>query len=145
MKFDFGGATEHRDKVIKQLTGGVASLFKNNKIDVIEGHGSLTDDGNVKVGGSFDGDEIEAGKVILATGSVPKPILGLEFGERIVDTAAMWLGDKQPKRLAVIGAGASGTEVASAFGRLGTEVVLIEALAQILPAEDKDIAAPRPG
>jgi dihydrolipoamide dehydrogenase len=140
VKFDFGGATAHRDKVIKQLTGGVATLFKNNKIDVIKGHGSLTDDGNVKVGGSFDGDEIEAGKVILATGSVPKPILGLQFGGRILDTAAMWLGNEQPKRLAVIGAGASGTEVASAFGRLGTEVVLIEALDQILPAEDKDIA-----
>ncbi len=140
VSFDFAGATAHRDKVIKQLTGGVAGLFKNNKIDVISGHGSLTEDGNVKVGGSFDGDEIEAGKVILATGSVPKPILGLQFGERIVDTAAMWLGDKQPERLAVIGAGASGTEVASAFGRLGSEVVLIEALDQILPAEDKDIA-----
>ena len=48
--------------------------------------------------------------------------------------------DEQPKRLAVIGAGASGTEVASAFGRLGTEVVLLEALDQILPLEDKDIA-----
>ena len=142
VSFDFGGATTHRDKVIKQLTGGVAGLFKNNKIDVIKGHGSLTDDGNVKVGGTFDGDEIEAGKVILATGSVPKPILGLEFGERIVDTAGMWLGDKQPKRLAVIGAGASGTEVASAFGRLGTEVVLIEALTRSSRSRTRTSRAP---
>ena len=52
----------------------------------------------------------------------------------------MWLTAEQPKRLAVIGAGASGTEVASAFGRLGTDVILLEALDQILPLEDKEIA-----
>ena len=70
----------------------------------------------------------------------PKPLLGLEFGGRVLDTEALWLLDEQPKQLAVIGAGASGTEIASAFGRLGTEVVLLEALPQILPLEDKDIA-----
>ena len=78
--------------------------------------------------------------MILACGSVPRPIGGLQFGGRIVDTAGMWLTAEQPKRLAVIGAGASGTEVASAFGRLGTEVILLEALDQILPLEDKEIA-----
>jgi|SRR5215218_526949 len=140
VEFDYSGATAHRDKVIKILTGGVGMLFEKNGVEVIKGHGSLTEDGNVKVGGSFDGDEIEAGKVILATGSIAKPLLGLQFGGRVLDTAAMWLSAEQPKRLAVIGAGASGTEVASAFGRLGTEVTLIEALDQILPLEDKDIA-----
>jgi dihydrolipoamide dehydrogenase len=138
--FDFAGAAAHRDKVIKTMVGGVSMLFDKNGIEVISGHGSLTEDGNVKVGGSFDGQEIEAGKVVLATGTNAKPLLGLQFGERILDTAAMWLTSEQPKRLAVIGAGASGTEVASAFGRLGTEVTLIEALDQILPLEDKDAA-----
>jgi len=137
---DFGKVRGHRDKVIETLTGGVAGLFKKNKIDLIEGHGSLTDDGNVVVGGSFDGNEIDAGKVVLATGSVSKPLLDLEFGDRILDTAACWLLSEQPKRLAVIGAGASGTEIASAFGRMGTEVVLLEALPQILPLEDEEIA-----
>jgi len=140
VQFDFGGATKHRDKVIKTLTGGVAMLFEKNKIDLIEGFGSVTDDANVKVGGSFDGSEIEAGSVILACGSVARPVGDLEFGGRIVDTAGMWLTSEQPKRLAVIGAGASGTEVASAFGRLGTEVILLEALDQILPLEEKEIA-----
>jgi dihydrolipoamide dehydrogenase len=138
--FDFGGAAGHRDKVIKTMVGGVSMLFEKNKIEVLDGHGSLTEDGNVKIGGSFDGQEIEAGKVVLATGTIAKPLLGLQFGGRILDTAAMWLTSEQPKRLAVIGAGASGTEVASAFGRLGTEVTLIEALDQILPLEDKDAA-----
>ena len=138
--FDFSGATRHRDKVVKTLTGGVAMLFDKNKIDVIEGQGAVTDDGNVKVGGSFDGNEIEAGTVILATGSIARPVGGLKFGGRIVDTAQMWLTAEQPRRLAVIGAGASGTEVASAFGRLGTDVIMLEALDQILPLEDKEIA-----
>ena len=137
---DFSGVAAHRDKVVKTLTGGVEMLLKKNKVDIIEGHGSVTDDGNVKVGGQFDGTEIEAKTVVLATGSVPRPVLDLQFGGRVLDTAATWLLNEQPKRLAVIGAGASGTEVASAFGRLGTEVVLLEALPQILPLEDADIA-----
>ena len=69
---DFGKVGQRREKVISTLVGGVSGLFKKNKIDVIEGHGSVTDDGNVKVGGNFDGSEIEATKcVILATGSIP--------------------------------------------------------------------------
>ena len=137
---DFAGVVKHREKVVKTLTGGVGGLFKKNKIDLIEGHASVTDDGNVRVGGQFDGTEIEAGKVILATGSIARPVLDLEFGGRILDTAGAWLLEELPGRLAVIGAGASGTEVASAYGRLGTEVVLLEALPQILPLEDEEIA-----
>jgi dihydrolipoamide dehydrogenase len=137
---DMEGVAKHRDKVVKTLTGGVSGLLKKNKIDLIEGHGSVTDDGNVKIGGQFDGTEIQAGKVIIATGSVAKPILGLQFGGRVLGTETTWALRELPKRLAIVGAGASGSEVASAFGRLGTEVVLLEALPQILPLEDKDIA-----
>jgi dihydrolipoamide dehydrogenase len=139
-EIDYGGATKHRDKVIKILTSGVAMLLKKNKVDLIEGFGSVTDDGNVKIGGQFDGTEIKTERVILACGSVPKPILGLQFGGRVLDTSAMWLLNEQPKKLCVIGAGASGTEIASALGRLGTEVVLLEALPQILPLEEPEIA-----
>ncbi len=139
-EFDWAGAGKHRAKVVKTLTGGVAMLFEKNKIEYIEGFGTLTDDGNVRIGAAKDGEEIDADKVLLACGSVSKPILDLQFGDRILDTAATWLLEEQPKRLAVIGAGASGTEIASAFGRLGTEVALIEALDQILPLEDEDIA-----
>jgi dihydrolipoamide dehydrogenase len=137
---DYSGATKHRDKVVKTLTGGVSMLFDKNKIDYIDGFGSVTDDANVKIGGQFDGTEIETDRVILACGSVAKPLLDLQFGKRILDTAGMWLLDEQPSRLCVIGAGASGTEIASAFGRLGTEVLLLEALPQILPLEDVDTA-----
>ncbi|MDP8944171.1 MAG: dihydrolipoyl dehydrogenase [Actinomycetota bacterium] len=137
---DFKATAKHRDKVIETLTGGVGGLMKKNEIDVIDGLGAVTDEGNVRVGGQWDGTEIEAGAVVLATGSVAKPLLGLRFGGRVLDTEHAWALDELPGRLAVIGAGASGIEVASAFGRLGTEVVLLEALSQILPLEDEEIA-----
>jgi dihydrolipoamide dehydrogenase len=138
--FDYSAAAKHRDKVVKTLTGGVGMLFKKNKIDLIEGFGSVTDDGNVKIGGQFDGTEIQTDRVILACGSVAKPILDLSFGKRVLDTAGMWLLNEQPSRLCVIGAGASGVEIASALGRLGTEVLLLEALDSILPLEDEEIS-----
>src|SRR6266540_4212885 len=138
---DFPKVGARRDKVIKTLTGGVSGLFKKNDIEVINGHGTVTDDGNVKVGGDFDGKEIEARKaVILATGSVAKPIPGTEFGGRVIDTQGAWLLPELPERLAVIGAGASGTEIASGYARLGVEVLLFEALDRVLPTEDADIS-----
>ena len=137
---DYSGATKHRDEVVKTLTGGVRMLFEKNKIELFEGLGQLTEDANVRIGAAKDGLELETKNVVLATGSVAKPLLGLRFGGRVLDTAATWLLNERPDRLCVIGAGASGTEVASAFGRLGSEVLLLEALDQILPLEDKDIA-----
>src|SRR5215212_1879206 len=138
---DFGHVGERRQKVISTLVGGVSGLFKKNKIEVIEGHGSVTDDGNVKVGGNFDGTEIKAEKcVILATGSVPKPVPGTQFGGRIVGTEEAWGLSELPGKIAVVGAGASGAEIASAYGRLGTEVLLFEALDRVLPTEDADIS-----
>src|SRR3954447_18716116 len=136
VSFDMAAAGKHRDKVVKTLTGGVGSLFKKHKIDLLEGSGSLAGPGKVAVGGA----EYEAGKVVLATGSVALPIPGTSFEGRVLDTAAAWLLNERPQRLAVVGAGASGTEIASAFGRFGTEVVLLEMLDQVLPAEDADIA-----
>ena len=133
---DYAGVSQRRDKVVKTLTGGVGGLFRKNGIELVEGNGSLTDGANVTV----DGNELEAGKVVLACGSVAKPIPGTEFGGRVIDTAGAWLLDDLPERLAVVGAGASGAEIASAYGRLGTEVLLFEALDRVLPTEDQDIS-----
>ena len=137
---DFDGVGARRKKVIKTLTGGVAGLFKKNGIDVIEGHGSVTDDGNVKVGGNFDGTEIAARFVILATGSVKKPLPGTRFGGRVIGTEEAWALTELPGTLAVVGAGASGTEIASAYARLGSDVTLYEGLDRVLPTEDADIS-----
>ena len=139
-KIDFAGVAERRDKVIKTLTGGVSGLFKKNSIEVIGGHGALTADGNVKVGGDFDGRELEARTVVLATGSVALPVPGTRFGGRVIDTQGAWLLDDLPGSIAVIGAGASGVEIASAYARLGTQTTLLEALDRVVPTEDADIS-----
>jgi dihydrolipoamide dehydrogenase len=110
-------------------------LWDKNKVTLIEGKGALDADANVVV----DGTTYEAGAVILATGSVALPIPGVEFGGRVLDTWGAWSLPELPKRIAVVGAGASGCEIASAYGRFGAEVLLIEMLDQILPAEDKDV------
>jgi dihydrolipoamide dehydrogenase len=136
ISFDMAAAGKHRDKVVKTLTGGVGGLFKKHKIEVLEGTGRLAGAGKVAV----DGSEYETGKIVLATGSVSLPVPGTSFGDRVLDTAGAWLLNERPERLAVVGAGASGTEIASAFGRFGTEVVLIEMLDQVLPLEDVEIA-----
>ncbi len=133
---DWDGVQARRESVREGLSGGVAGLFKNNKIDLIEGTGSLKDAGTVVV----DGTEYGAKNVLLATGSVALPIPGVEFGPRVLDTWGAWSLPEKPGKIAVVGAGASGCELASAYGRFGTEVLLIEMLDQILPAEDKDMA-----
>ena len=137
---DFDAVGARRDKVVKTLTGGVAGLMKKNAIDVIEGHGVVTDEANVKVGGNFDGTEYGAKTVILATGSVKRPLPGTQFGGRVIGTEEAWALEQLPKTLAVVGAGASGTEIASAYARLGSDVTLYEGLARVLPTEDADIS-----
>jgi dihydrolipoamide dehydrogenase len=132
---DWKALGERRAKVSETLSGGVKMLWDKNKVQWIEGEGSLTADGKVSVGGETH----EAGTVVLATGSVALPIPGVEFGERIVGTWGAWSLPEQPQRIAVVGAGASGSEIASAYGRYGTEVLLVEMLPQILPLEDKDV------
>jgi dihydrolipoamide dehydrogenase len=140
-ELDYAKVGERRKKVISTLTGGVSGLFRKNKVEYIEGFGSVTSDGNVKVGGNFDGTEIEATKcVILATGSIPKPIPGTQFGGRVIGTEGAWALEELPARMAVVGAGASGAEIASAYGRMGTEVLLFEMLDRVLPTEDADIS-----
>jgi dihydrolipoamide dehydrogenase len=133
---DFAAVNARREKVIKTLTGGVSGLFKKNSVEVVEGTSSLTGDGTVSVGE----DTIQAKTVILATGSVPKPIPGTQFGGRVIGTEEAWALDALPGTMAVVGAGASGAEIASAYARLGTDVLLFEALDRVLPTEDADIS-----
>ena len=136
VSLDWDALGKRRTSVSESLSSGVEMLFKKNKIALIEGDGSLTAEGDVKVGDEVYG----AGTVVLATGSVALPIPGVEFGDRVLDTWGAWSLPRQPRKIAVAGAGASGCEIASAYGRFGTEVILIEMLDQILPAEDKDMA-----
>jgi dihydrolipoamide dehydrogenase len=136
VEVDFAGVMARREKVVTTLTSGVGGLFKKNKIDVIEGDGALTADGDVRVGE----ETYSAATIILATGSTPRTIPGVEFSERIIGTEQAWALSELPARLAVVGAGASGAEIASGYARLGSEVSLLEAVDRLLPTEDADVS-----
>jgi dihydrolipoamide dehydrogenase len=133
---DYAAVGARREKVIKTLTGGVSGLFKKNGIEVLEGEASLAGGGAVSIGGQT----ITAKTIVLATGSVPRPIPGTSFGGRVIGTEEAWALPELPKTMAVVGAGASGAEIASAYARLGVEVLLFEALDRVLPTEDADIS-----
>ena len=136
VEVDYAAVQARREKVVSTLTGGVGGLFKKGGIDLIEGDGALTAEGDVHVGEQT----IAAETVILATGSVPRAIVGVEFGGRVIGTEEAWALRELPSSMAVIGSGASGSEIASAYARLGVDVKLFEALERVLPAEDADIS-----
>jgi dihydrolipoamide dehydrogenase len=137
---DYPAIQARREKVVTTLTSGVSMLFRKGEIDAIEGDATLTADGDVRVA-TADGEQvIGAGSVILATGSVPLGIPGVDLGGRVIGTEEAWALEELPARLAVVGCGASGAEIASGFARLGSHVILLEAAEQALPMEDADIA-----
>jgi dihydrolipoamide dehydrogenase len=126
----------YKDDVIAQNTKGIEFLFKKNKIDWLKGWGSIPEAGKVKVG-----DEVhEAKAIVVASGSVPSALPGVEIDEKIVVTSegALALG-KIPKKLAVIGAGVIGLELGSVYARLGSEVQVIEYLDHITPGMDAEV------
>ena len=112
-------------------------LWKKNKVDFLEGG---EDRWPAAARSRSGNDTHEAKAIVLATGSVAMPIPGIDFSERVIDTWGAWSLEKMPKALVVVGAGASGSEIASAYARMGTEVTLVEMLDQVLPLEDKDMA-----
>jgi len=147
VEVDYAAVQGRREKVVSTLTGGVAGLLKKNGIDLIEGEASLLAAGSAGNGSAgagprvlVAGQEIAAANVILATGSVKRSIPGVQFGGRVIGTEEAWALPELPARLAVVGAGASGAEIASGFARLGSEVLLFEMLDRVLPTEDADIS-----
>jgi dihydrolipoyl dehydrogenase len=143
VEVDYGAVQARREKVVSTLTGGVGGLFKKNEIDTLMGEAALapaTSNGDGRIGVHVDGEELKTATVILATGSGGRSIPGVELGGRVLGTEQAWALAELPGRLAVVGAGASGAEIASGFARLGSEVLLFEMLDRVLPTEDADIS-----
>lgn len=134
---------ERKAGVVKKLTGGVAMLFKSNKIESFHGTGKLLAGRQVEVTPADGGATmtLDAKNVILASGSVPIAIPNVEFdGEHIVDNVGALEFSETPNKLGVIGAGVIGLELGSVWSRLGSDVTLLEALPDFLAAADSDIA-----
>lgn len=141
-KIDVKTMVGRKDKIVKQFNGGVASLFKANKVTAFHGFGSLHAGNVVKVK-AHDGNDVElkATNVILAAGSTSIELPFAKFdGKHIVDNIGVLDFEDTPKRLGVIGAGVIGLEMGSVWKRLGAEVTILEALPDFLAAVDADIA-----
>jgi dihydrolipoamide dehydrogenase len=138
-QLDFGAANAWKDAVVKQMTGGVASLFKANGVEWVRGAGRFRDANTIAV---ENGEDVSFKSAIVATGSYPMrpPIPGLD-SPRCVDSTALLAQTEVPRRLVVLGGGIIGCEFASIFNRFGTEVTVIEMLPTLIPMEDEDAAA----
>ena len=136
-KLDFGKANEWKSGVVKQMTSGVASLFKANGVEWVKGTGTFKDANTIAVEG---GEDVTFKSAIVATGSFPirPPIEGLD-SPRCVDSTGL-LRKRRSARLVVLGGGIIGCEFASIFKRFGSEVTIIEMLDSLIPQEDADAA-----
>ncbi len=138
---DIRAMIARKDKIVATLTSGIQGLFKNNNVTSIHGHARLIENNRVQVT-SKEGERIvSCSHVILATGSVPIELKVAPFNSKnIVDSTGALSFDAVPKRLGIIGAGVIGLELGSVWRRVGSEVVLLEALPTLLPMVDQQIA-----
>lgn len=144
VELDLATMQNRRGTIVKQLTGGIAQLFKGNGVDGIKGHGRLLKNGKVEVTDFDDSSKketYEAKHVILAAGSQPIELKAAPFdGDRIIDSWNALELNEVPKRLGVIGAGVIGLELGSVWKRLGAEVTILEAQENFLFMADQELA-----
>src|SRR6188472_2206487 len=135
-QLDFATANQWKDGVVKQMTGGVASLFKANGVEWVKGVGRFKDANTIAVEG---GEDVTFKSAIVATGSFPlrPPIEGLD-SSLCVDSTGLLAQEQVPARLVVLGGGIIGCEFASIFDRFGSQVTIIEMLDALIPQEDAD-------
>ena len=135
-ELDFAQANEWKAAVVKQLTGGVAGLFKANGVEWVKGTGRFKDANTIAVEG---GEDVSFKHAIIASGSYPlrPPIEGID-SEKCVDSTGLLAQSEVPRRLLVLGGGIIGCEFASIFHRFGSEVTIVEMLPSLIPAEDAD-------
>ncbi len=142
VSLDMPQMIERKNQVVSQTCDGVKFLMKKNKVDVYYGHGSFVDATHIKVTAADKAETIlEAGKVIIATGSKPvtPAAMGYDKNRVITSTEALNI-TSLPKHMVIIGAGVIGLELGSVFARLGTKVEVVEYLDRILPGMDTDAA-----
>ena len=140
VKLNLPQMLKQKDDAVKGLTEGVAYLMKKNKVTVFSGTGRIAGAGKVVVEGD-DAVELSAKNIVIATGSEPTSLPGIEIDEeRIVSSTGALKLQGVPKKMIVIGAGVIGLELGSVWKRLGAEVAVVEYLPRILPGADGEVA-----
>ncbi len=139
---DYAALGKRRDSVVDKHVKGVEFLMKKNAVTVLRGNGVLTSPTSVHVSGGEAGElDVTATDLILATGSAPRSLPGLEIdGERIITSDEALKRDETPKRVTIVGAGAIGVEWASLYRDFGSEVHLVEYLDRVVPLEEPDVS-----
>jgi dihydrolipoamide dehydrogenase len=142
---DVAAMVRRKDNIVTQLTNGIRGLFKKNKVALLSGHGKFVGHENdywqIEVAGKGGNEIVEATNVIVATGSRPRHLDGIEVDNKLIcDNVGALSLDAVPKRLGVIGAGVIGLELGSVWKRLGAEVTLLEALPDFLAVADPAVA-----
>jgi dihydrolipoamide dehydrogenase len=141
-RLDFGKTIQWKDEIVAKLSGGVGALLKRAKVNVVSGWATFSDAKTCDVA-TPEGDlRISAEHVILANGSEPVKLPFLPFGGPVLSSTEALALPAPPKSLVVVGAGYIGVELGTAFRKLGSEVTLVEALDDILPAFDRELVAP---
>jgi dihydrolipoamide dehydrogenase len=131
-----------KDKMIAGLTGGIEMLFKKNKIDWIKGSGRLAGKGKVEITDGAKQMLVANREIIVATGSQPRSVPGVEIDRTRIITSDEAIGLKDvPKSIVILGSGAVGVEFASIFRRFGSEVTIVELLPRLVPIEDEAVSA----
>ncbi len=142
VELDLKAMLRRKDQVVTALTKGVDSLFKKNKITRYLGHGRVTSSSGVTVESKEGVTELSARHILIATGSKPSSLPGIQIDhDRIVTSTEALSFNEVPKRLILIGAGYIGLELGSVWNRLGSKVIVLEYLNRILPGMDSEIAA----
>ncbi|MEM7662294.1 MAG: dihydrolipoyl dehydrogenase [Pseudomonadota bacterium] len=141
LELDLSTMMSQKADAVKGLTDGVAFLMKKNKVTVYNGRGRITGPGAVEVVGADGTTQLAAKNIVIATGSEPTPLPGIEIDEErvVTNTGALSLSSV-PKKLILIGAGVIGLEMGSVWSRLGSEVTVVEYLDRVLPGADPEIA-----
>ena len=142
LDLDVAQMMAQKDGAVEGLTKGVEFLLKKNKVDYIKGKGAIEGAGKVKVTAADGSTQtLSAKNIVIATGSEPTSLPGIEIDEErvVTNTGALALG-AVPKRLILIGAGVIGLEMGSVWARLGAEVTVVEYLDRILPGADSEVA-----
>ncbi|RUL87555.1 dihydrolipoyl dehydrogenase [Tautonia sociabilis] len=138
---DLGAMMARKDQVVKELTQGVAGLFRKNKVEPVFGAATITGPNSVKIALNDGGERtIEANALCIATGSSPIELPFLKFdGSTIVDSTGALCFDRVPEHLVVVGGGYIGLELGSVWKRLGSKVTVVEFLPRIVPVVDQEL------
>jgi dihydrolipoamide dehydrogenase len=138
VSLDLAKLVTWKQGIVGRLTGGVGTLLKNHGVTVHYGRGELVDRNTVRVTGKSGTQDLRCDDVVIATGSVPLPIPGFDFGPHVWSSTEALAPERLPKHLLVIGGGYIGLELGMMYRKLGAEVTVVEATPGPLPGQDRD-------